>query len=353
MSGYTAPNSFNDLFARQKGALDFIKGESFLLHVFFEAPSLSSALESLGGLRRCSAATHRVTPCTSTYFFRVSSNNSDLCPPAPTSVGEHQALCDAKKKLSVGFPIAAIQADLKKRNIPQELIGMPPETKLPDHLREKPVALEFTEVYLDERAFMEHSGCREYFDGYAVIMRAGSVNRPPTTIRVGTPTKNVVEKILEPVLKEQACPLEPGNFVWRGAETHIHDNASHDSNVFLSLDLKASTKEWKPEEEFSSLCSTLVQFSHPLREDVIRVIAVLSRLSLPILVETLSILQPIRGEAWVANRSTTELSVALREAGLEMVNVWDAEGKSEGSHCAGYILHASAMELKGVDSFWV
>jgi hypothetical protein len=352
MSGYTAPKSFNDLFARPKGAVDFIKGESFLLHVFFEAPSLSSALESLGGLRLCAIATHGVTPCTSTYFFRVSSNNSDLCPPAPTTVGEHQALRDAKKKLAIGSSVAAIQADMKKRNIPLELIDMPPETELPDNLREKPVALEFTEVYLDERAFMEHAGSREYFDGYAVIMRPGSVNRPPTTIRIGTPTKNVVENILEPVLKEQACPLEPGNFVWRGADTHNHNNASHDSHVFLSLDLKASTTEWKPEEEFASLCSTLVQFAHPLREDVIRVIAVLSKLSLPVLIETLSVLQPIRGEAWVANRSTTaELSVALREAGLEMVNVWDAEGKSEGSHCAGYILHASAMELIGVDKF--
>jgi hypothetical protein len=112
-----------------------------------------------------------------------------------------------------------------------------------------------------------------------------------------------------------------------------------------------TTTAWEPDEQFVSLCKTLVHFDHPLREDVKRVIVVLSQISMDVVIKTLSALQPIRGEAWLANALTAEMTIALGRAGLTAVSVWDAEGKNEGSHCAGYMLHSSAMELLGVDSY--
>jgi len=165
---------------------------------------------------------------------------------------------------------------------------------------------------------------------------------------MGTPARNVVDKVLEPVLKELVCALAPGNFIWGGTT----DNDSHDSNAFLSLDVKSeTTTTWEPDEQFSSLSKTLVHFPHPLREDVVRVIVVLSKLSMDVVIKTLLALQPIRGEVWVANALTTEMSAALGKAGLSSVTVLDSEGKNEGSHCAGYMLHSSSKELLGVDSY--
>jgi len=42
--------------------------------VFWEAPSLVAATKLLGGLQQCVTATHRDTPCVTTYFAAAMMN---------------------------------------------------------------------------------------------------------------------------------------------------------------------------------------------------------------------------------------------------------------------------------------
>jgi hypothetical protein len=156
--GYKAPTSMRALMAAEKGVTVYQPGQAFLLHVMWEAPSMAAALELLGGLRKCAVASHRDTPCTVTYFFRVSGNNADTVSPTPATVGDLPALRDAKKRLTVGTPPPVVRNALTKMGIDPALLDAAPETPLPAALAARPVAVEFTEVYLDEQAFVEHAG---------------------------------------------------------------------------------------------------------------------------------------------------------------------------------------------------
>jgi hypothetical protein len=163
-----------------------------MLHVFWIAPSIDHAHRLLQGLDKCAKATHRDTPCVPTYFFRVSSNNADLCPGPPHLVKDHPKLRDAMKKLAVGIPVPAVRNELTKRGFDPSILDETSgslDAPLPLNMQCQPVAVEFTEIYLDERAFMEHAGSSLHFS-------------TPITIRLGTPPANLIEKILEPVLKE-------------------------------------------------------------------------------------------------------------------------------------------------------
>jgi hypothetical protein len=53
-------------------------------------------------------------------------------------------------------------------------------------------------------------------DGYGVVMKPGLALTTPTTLRLGTPVASLVDKILEPVLKERVQPLVGRCTVWRG-----------------------------------------------------------------------------------------------------------------------------------------
>jgi hypothetical protein len=98
----------------QDSPLTFTQGEAFLLHVFWEAPSMAAAQKLLHeGLKKCAQATHRDTPCVTSYFFRISSNDVDL----------HS-----------------------------------------EGLKQQSVRVEFTEVYLDERAFWGHACSSDFLD---------------------------------------------------------------------------------------------------------------------------------------------------------------------------------------------
>ena len=72
----------------------------------------------------------------------------------------------ARRKLEMGVPLAAVHAEMKKRDLDPSLLELDAAHPLPLHLQVHPVMLEFTEVYLDEPAFMAHASSREYLDGY-------------------------------------------------------------------------------------------------------------------------------------------------------------------------------------------
>ena len=106
--------SLKTLLAAKKGRTTFLPGESFLLHVFWESPSLDAARELLQGLAGCAKATERDTPCVPTYFFRISEIASGICAEPPRTVGEHPHLVEARRKRRMGVPAPAVRAGLVK-----------------------------------------------------------------------------------------------------------------------------------------------------------------------------------------------------------------------------------------------
>lgn len=268
MSSMEEPMSLRRLLDEPKGKTEYHAGEAFLLHVFWEAPNLAAAEKVLSALKRCGNATHRDTPCVPTYFFRLSTLDSDLVGSQPMTIGQHSQLRDAMKKLHVGVPRPAVSADLVRRGLDPNMLDNDPSTLLPQSMQEAPVMLECTELYLDERSFYEHVGSKDYLDAYGEIMTPGLQNKH-FTVRLGRPTAGVVDKILSPVLKEKVEPLMEGCVLWRRPTLQ-------QAGVLFSMDIRGAVEnalELLP-DDLRQMSSTLVAFSHPLREGVARVLSV-------------------------------------------------------------------------------
>lgn len=330
------------LLAAPKGVTQYIAGEAFLLHVFWEAPDASKANQLLDALSGCATATHRDTPCVPTYFFRLSSICDDLTSPA-RKAGEHPQLIEIHKKLKLGVPAPAVRSSLAKLGLDPALADLSPEADLPLSLQNKqPVFAEFTEIYLDARAFYEHAGSRDYLDSYGKVMDPALIWKTPQTVRLGNAPVDIAEKILEPQLKEIVCPVEEGFHVWKAENA---GKARSDSvPVFLSLDFpdgqlfpSASTSL----EPLRRVCTTLVTFPHPLRESTTRLMCVFADLPLSTDLKCLLQLKPVRGEAHLngSEEGAERLKGELGGAGLGgLVEVNANRG-------VGYVLHEKAREL--------
>lgn len=348
-SSYKAPTSFDALLSEPKGKTVYFAGEAFMLHVFWETPSREAATELLRGLSCCAAATHRNTPCVPVYFFRLSSCDDDLCPPPPTTVGNFPALMDASRKLSIGIPAPAVHAELKKKGVDVALLSLPTDAPLPPELLNRQACIiELTEVYLDERAFVEHAGSRDYLDGHAAVMSPALQSiRRPRSLQLGTPNAGLVERILEPVLQATEVPLGGGNcFVWRPlpSPSPNKEEKGGGGSMFLSLDT-----EWLPPDRasaalpsaFVELCCTLTVFEHPLRDGATRVMAVLYELPTAALLEEVdrALLHVARGQAHVLDAErAASLPQLFEAAGLHGRVILN-------TNSAGYVLHSKAAHL--------
>jgi len=218
------PARLQKLLAEPKGKLSYRAGEAFLLHVFWETPSAAAADQLLDALARCAAATRRDTPATPTYFFRrvVTDDSEDgteegtpsVYGDTPRRVSQHAHLAQAIKRMRVGMPAGAVASELRRRGLTDpSLLHLSLEDALPASLQLRPVGVECTEVYLDERAFMEHVGSRDYLDSYGAVMNPALMNAQ-NTLRLGTPPQKLVDTILDPSLKcTEASTHEQG--VWR------------------------------------------------------------------------------------------------------------------------------------------
>ncbi|KAI9002543.1 hypothetical protein DFJ74DRAFT_695989 [Hyaloraphidium curvatum] len=329
--------SLNELLAAEKGRVTYAPGATFLLHVFWEAPSPAAAAEVLRGLTACAVATKRDTPCVPTYFFRTAEADADLCAPPARTIGEHPQLSAAKKKLRMGVPLPAVIAGLEKMGIDASLVDLDPSAQLPEALQAHPVRLEFTELYLDDLAMIEHSGSRDYLDGHAIVMTPGLAYSTPLTVSLGTPSEFMVEKILEPALKAEQQPDVPGTFLWRAPPRPPGDS------VFLSLDFAGTAEAVAASlpPAFVNGCTTLVAFQHPLREDTARVMCVLAALPPAEVIGAVAALKPVRGQSHVTSggeEAAAKTRQAFKAAGLDVpVN----NGK-----WTGYVLHQLSDQVK-------
>ena len=343
--------------AEPKNQVDYRPGETFLLHVFWEAPSAAAAHELLAALRSCANATHRDTPCTTTYCFRIGSIDSDVCSPVPRTAGDHLVLREVAKKLQRGMPVGAVKADMARRRLDHSLLDLSPTAALPEAQQQQPVLLEFTEVYLDERAFMQHSVSRDFLAAYGKVMDPSLQYRQPVTIRLGTPPAAVAEKILEPMLHEVVVPLAPGCVVWRPVAASAHSpsfaNASPQPPpsslpatgqpaLLIALDISAAAFPGVP-AQISDRCVTCVTFAHPLRPASLRLLCVLPdpTTHMSAVFKAIAALAPERGEVYstASESEMSSLKTALAAAGLERIAVNAGES-------SGYVLHSRAAELK-------
>ena len=340
MSSTREPTALERLIAEPKGQLAYAAREAFLLHVCWEAPTPAVARELLAALRLCAAATHRDTPCVPTYFFRVSHANAHLLPPVPRTLAQHPQLNTALLKLQRGVPPPAVHADLRRRGLDPALLLLDETAELPREYQVGPVAVEFTELYLDERAFMQHAGSRDYLAAYGTVTAPGMANGTPVTVRMGTPPASMVERILDPFLRAQPCPLHPGESVFAGCSAAPSPSAS-----FLSLDLghpPASTAAFVE----SCAATTCVSFPHPLiGGGVTRLLVVLPALphGPDTLAEILRGLDVIRGDIHMPKGTAADLGAlkavldATQLSAVVLVNAGE---------CAGYVLHERSAEVK-------
>ncbi|PSN74828.1 hypothetical protein BS50DRAFT_567603 [Corynespora cassiicola Philippines] len=278
-----------------KGKTSYYPDQGFLLHVFWEAPNKAAAERVLAALNRCARATHRDTPCVPTYYFRISTLESDLVSNAPKTLGKHPQLAAAWKKLEVGVPKPAVVADMIRRGLDPGLLDLNPEDALPSSMEEDatPVMLECTEIYLDQRCFYEHAGSREYLDAYGEVMTPGLQNSH-VTVRLGTPTAEIIEKVLVPMLRERAEPMPTGCQLWRWPEeirtpsvqelgTSVNeDHVGGAGGVLFAMNFQATGSIGdtisKLPDQLKRLSSTCIGFAHPLRTNTTRVLCVLPEL---------------------------------------------------------------------------
>lgn len=278
--------SFKERLAAPKGHLDYQPDQAVLLHVFWEAPSMEAALTLLRGLQQCAEATKRDTPCTVTYIFRIVQIDNDLASPPPSTLQDIPAYVGAHRNLKFGTPRPVVEQEIRKRGLDVSALDLLVTSAdasvpipLPPSLQNKiqPVYLEFTEAYLDERAFMEHAASRQYLDGYAVVMNPAAFYRTPVTYRLGTPTQNLIDTILEPVLKDTPLSMIPNGHLFNQVPTS--KEVSLGVHLFISLDVAGTNANEVASQftkEFVTRCSLFVAFEHPLRseESVVRVMCV-------------------------------------------------------------------------------
>jgi hypothetical protein len=350
-----APTKLERLIAEPKGKTEHARGEACMLHVFWEVPSAAAARELLAALRGCAVATQRDTPCVPTYFFRVSAAVDQhalaAARPGARTVGEHPHLGAALKQLRVGMPRAAVRSELVRKGLDPAWLDLDAGDALPEPLREQcAVLVECTEIYLDERAFMEHCGSHDYLESYGQVMKPGLQSRRPHTFRLGSPNASLVEKILDPILQEVVVPLEPGCFVWR------RPSVAPVAPVCFSLDVDAPASSADAvavslPDAFRALCTSCVTFPHPLREAsaTVRLLCVLPTLPPHDVLSALGASGAIaRGQVLVggdaAHADRAAISAALGAAGLGDLLTVGAEGD-----CVGHVLHALARELHESD----
>ncbi|KAK4204645.1 hypothetical protein QBC40DRAFT_272664 [Triangularia verruculosa] len=333
MEANAEPKSLQRLLAEPKGKITFLPGQAFLLHVFWEAPHMAAAEKVLAALARCADATHRDTPCVPTYYFRISALDADLVSKRPSTISQHRQLGDAFKKLKVGVPRPAVEADLVRRGIDPKLLDADFDSPLPEPMQEKPVMLELTELYLDERSFYEHAGSRDYLDAYGEALKPGLQNTQ-TTIRLGTPTSEIADNILGPMLDEKVVLIPTGCELWRRPE------AKPDAGSFLSMDASGSVDEvvGKLPASLREDSTTCVGFAHPLRDATVRVLCFLPDLPSPETLQDLRAIGPRALEVHCDKTRCDTMRQAIASASLDSISVIR-------SIQSGYIIHGRAHEV--------
>lgn len=202
--------------------------------------------------------------------------------------------------------------------------------------------------YMDEASFMAHSASRQFLDGYAVVMDPSLHYTVPQTLRVGTPSQNMIDTILEPVLKEQVVDSAGAKiFQTPPPPPHVPALLSFDMPQPPQSSPDAATTSCQHAIQslppaLVSACTTCAAFPHPFRAHCIRVLLIFSSLPMAHALAGLHTIGLQRGELYVQAGDDHALKLAraaLQEASLTCICAL-------GGDQAGHIMHSLSSELR-------
>ena len=201
------------------------------------------------GLAHCARATLRDTPCTPTYFFRISCDQSaaEAMASKVKTIGDHPHHAKAFKSIAMGTPKAAAELKLKTDKIENIApLSLDPSTPTAEAVAAAaldfaPVAITLSEYYMDTAAFFGHASSPDFLKAHAVVME-GALSLEASTHFLGTPTEFVETAVLAPVLSAKK-PEEELLFL---SNSHFSSGGSSGTNFFLEflIDVRLAG-EWK------------------------------------------------------------------------------------------------------------
>jgi hypothetical protein len=170
-----------------------------------------------------------------------------------------------------------------------------------------------------------------------MVMSPGLCNRVPTTLRFGDPSESLIEKVLEPFLKENVVPLVTNSSVWK------QPSSMSKSHFLISVDFQSSSlKTFEFSKQLQDTCVWCLRYEHPIRKDISRLMVMfplLDHFSLNFF-KSLPSLKPTQGEIHVSNEdAANELKQILNGEGLSFINV-------NATRSVGYLLHEKLVDLK-------
>lgn len=256
----------------------------------------------------------------------------------PRTVNDHPQLREALRKLQIGVPRLAVEADMRRRRLDPELLDVDASSPLPEGLQQKPVVIECTELYLGREAFYDHVGSTDYLDAYEGVMQPYLQNRQ-CTFRFGDPAPDITEKILQPMLKETAISVTQSCCLWRSPLMDAKNP------TLLSLNFE------QPEVDRAAVARALtdvlgdqyiscISFPHPCHHGIMRLLCLSLGLLTRSVLEKIGTLQVVSGEVFCDDSSTQSVRRLAQQ-----VDLGRKLPVNESEH-VGYWLHDRVFELK-------
>lgn len=227
---------------KEKGYVTYHPDETYLIHVQWIVLNKKVAKEMIEGLRKCANATHRDTPPVLCYCFRISHDQSlaAAMKEEVKTIEQHPHYIKAYRMLGMNMDPSVMIAKCEREGISSLPLTQnwrrdePIQPHL-DELQFDPVVIDLTELYLDNRSFIDHVGSKDYMEGYSVLMSPHRSLQPYSAV-TGTPTPGCWEKVLEPVLKARRA-----NSRLEGLTVRLHSQAATATTTSVSQTVSSST----------------------------------------------------------------------------------------------------------------
>lgn len=200
-------NDWAKRMAKVKGYTTFNPKESFIIHCQWVVTNRVIAQEMMEALKKCSFATSRDAPPVLCYFFRISLDQSLAIEMKQKTkiIQQHPHYSKAFRMINMNMDINNILTKCERECISTIPIkdnwSMDEPIELhQDILEFDPVVIDLTELYMDNRSFVDHAQSKDYMEGYSVLLSPHRSLQPHTVV-TGAPTPRMWEGLLEPILK--------------------------------------------------------------------------------------------------------------------------------------------------------
>ena len=226
--------------AEPKGWVEYNPNETFVIHVQWVVANRAAADEMLAALHRCAEATLRDAPPVVSYFFRISHDQrlAESMKKAVATIGDHPQYKKKYKLAAMNMPLQLITAGCERDGLSPAPFheGWPSDTAMTAERAAQvgfdPVVLDCTEIYLDNRAFFNHSASMDYQDAYWVLMQPYR-SLASHVVVAGSPSAGVWDRVLEPSLKARRAEGDERLVLCQPHWRHVSTTSKY---VLLDLD---------------------------------------------------------------------------------------------------------------------